>query len=385
MSSKKTRALKSNSGRAIFIKRFGKPLEEFASFKRATEGLGNRTYDAYRKILPHYFLFLDENPDFVIEQRKKDIISDDVTENERYERKTTAFLKGQLERGMSGGSTGIYLGRVQGFFTNNGKRLSLDMRKLKLPKARKRSKYSPSNDDVRLLFAKADCARDKLIVVLMYQNGPVPIDISLFKVGDYPSEPWVYFERSRSKTGEVWRGISTPDICDCMSAHLKVRGNVEVGEPLFVGREGPLNNEAISQILRELIAKAGLNSISGFKPTSLRDAFEDALVDAEVYPKIKKALMAHTSDIEHEYGGQKKLEEKLVEAMKKVYPLICLNDSRVGGSLVGLSLEDIDAVKELRANLPLYRKLADLAESKKLLYLDDPLLLEKLKQAGKLG
>jgi integrase len=365
--SKKTRLLKSSSGRAFFIKRFGKPLEEFSSFKRATEGLGARTFDAYRKILPHYFLFIDEDPDSVIVQRKKDIASDDVTENERYERKTTAFLKVQLANGISGGSTGVYLGRVQGFFANNGKRLSLDMRRLKLPKARKHRKYSPSNEDVRVLFSKADCARDRLIVALMYQNGPVPIDVSLLTVGDYPEVPWVYFERSRSKTGEIWRGISTPDVCECLRVYLNVRGNVKVGEPLFVGREGVLDNDAISQVIRELLLKVGFNNIKGFKPTSLRDAFEDALVDAETYVKVKEAFMGHTSDIQHEYGSQDKMEFRLVEAMKKVYPLVCLNDSYKSYPLAGFSVEDTEKVKKLLERFDDFMAVAELAKKGKIL------------------
>jgi hypothetical protein len=61
------------------------------------------------------------------------------------------------------------------------------MRKLKIPKARRSHKFSPNNEEVWGLFAVADCARDKLIVALMYQNGPAPVDVSLLCCGDYPT------------------------------------------------------------------------------------------------------------------------------------------------------------------------------------------------------
>src|ERR1035437_8619583 len=279
-------------------------------------------------MLPHFFLFIDEDPDSVIRQLKLDLLSDDDTEAERYERLTSSFVKDLVDRRkLAGNFVTNHLSRVQGFFANNGRRYGLVMRKMKIPKARRKHKFSPNNEQVRLLVAKADSARDKLIVAIMYQNGPAPIDISLLCCGDYPSESWVHFERSRSKTGEVWHGISTPAVCECLKIYLKVRGDYKPEDPLIIGREGPLNGKSVSTIVRALIVKADFGSIKGFKPTSLRDAFEDALVDSETYHKTKEALVGHVSNIEQEYGGYSKMVSHLTEAMKKAYPLICLNDA----------------------------------------------------------
>jgi len=364
------RALKDGTGRKLFLEKFGKPIEEYDCYKRAIEGLNKSTQRTYRRVLPYYFLFLGEDPDAVIANRKSDLTSFDVTDNERYERKTKAYIKTLVSKNLS---ISGHIGRIQGFFSNNSHRLSLDLRRLKYPKARKTRKFSPCNEDVRSLFAHADSARDKFIVAVIYQNGPAPVDVAALRVGDYPVEPWVYFEFSRSKTGEVWRGVSTPDVCDCLKAYVIVKkGKVmikkgKVGEPLLVGREGPLDNQGVSQVVRELIIKAGFGSVEGFKPTSLRDAFEDALCDAEIYSKVKEALMGHTSSIEHEYGSQDKMEFRLIEAMKKVYPLLCLNDSnRVDGSMVGLTKDDIDNVKELiHVNDPEHLKGEDKNKDKK--------------------
>jgi integrase len=329
-------------------------------------------------MFPYYFLFLNQDPDAVIAQRKKDLFSDDASDNERYERSTVAFLKSLTEnKSLAGKTVANHLARIQGFYTNNGKRLSLDMPRLRISKVRRTKKYSPSVEEVRQIFSKADCARDKLITALMAHNGPTPIDVSLLCVGDYPLEAWVYFERDRSKTGKIWRGVSTPDVCACLKDYLNVRGEVRVGERLFVGREGVLDSAGISQIVRELIVRAGFGSVKGFKPTSLRDFFEDALVDAEVYPKIKKALMAHTSDIEHEYGGQKKLEAKLVEAMKKVYPLICLNDSFK--NVNGFGGVDMAKFNEFLLHLDDFLLIKESIKNGELLDLNNPALTPKLK------
>jgi integrase len=339
------------TNRQQFREKFGKPIEEYDSIKRAVESIREVTRQTYYRVLPGYFLFLNENPDQVIENRRKDIGSKNYEEAENYERKTMAYANALLAKNHSGRGVQGVIGRVQGFFANNSRRYSLDMRRLKLPKARKVQKYSPSNEELRHLYTIADCSRDRLIVALMYQNGLSPIDVSLLNVGDLPAEEWAYYEKSRSKTGEIFRSVVTPDIAYELKTYLKIRGNPSKGTPLFVGRQGPLDNQAISGMISELIEKAGLGGNNGFKPTSLRDALEDALVEANVNHKIKEALMGHVSDIEHEYGGQNKLIINVVEAMKKAYPLLTLNGLTRISTDQQVSREELEAVKTENADL----------------------------------
>jgi len=342
---------KTPTSRQQFQQKFGKPIEDYDSIKRAVESIRDVTRQNYYRVLPSYFLFLNENPDQVIENRRKDIGSKNYEQAENYERKTMAFANTLLAKHHSGRGVQGVIGRVQGFFANNSRRYSLDMRRLKLPKARKVQKYSPTNEELRHLYTIADGSRDRLIIALMYQNGLAPVDVSLLNVGDLPSEEWAYYEKSRSKTGEIFRSVVTPDIAYELKVYLKIRGNPSKGESLFVGRQGPLDNQAISGILSELIEKAGLGGNNGFKPTSLRDALEDALVEANVNHKIKEALMGHVSDIEHEYGGQNKLIVNVVEAMKKAYPLLTLNGLTRISTESQVSKEEFEAMKTENADL----------------------------------
>lgn len=316
---------KKETSRIKFQEKFGKPIEEFDAIKRAVEALRETTTKNYYRVLPTYFIYLGEDPDQVIENRRKDIGSKNYEEAERYERRTMSYAQALLTRGHSGRAVQGFIGRIQGFFANNSRRYSLDMRRLKLPKARKFQKYSPSNEEIRHLYTLADSSRDKLILALMYQNGLSPVDVSNLKVGDLPQAEWGYYEKSRSKTGEVWHGIVTPDIAYELKTYLAIRGDPNKNEPLFLGSRGPLDNQAISRIIGDLIEKSELKDNSGFKPTSLRDAFEDALVESKVHQKIKECLMGHVSGIEHQYGGQNKLVAVCTEAMKKAYPYLTLN------------------------------------------------------------
>ena len=324
--------------RAEFISTFGRPIEEFDSMKRAVAGLSKASLVNYYNNLADYFLYLKENPDQVIVNRRKDLNSDDAEQEERYERQTKAYLKTLIEMGYAGRGIKGIKGRIGGFFKNNSKRYVLDISRLIIPKARKHKKYSPENPTVKRLYSFADSARDHLILLLMYQNGLPPIDVSELCVGDLPTEHWSYYEKSRSKTGEVWRGIVTPEI----SRELKIlveqleqdehfksycQNDTKKRKPLFWSREHhPMDNIAVSQMVKALITKSGLGEIEGFKPISLRDGFEDGLVDANINRKIKEAFMGHTSDIEHVYGGHNRMVTKLIEAMKSAYPFLALTD-----------------------------------------------------------
>lgn len=60
-----------NTYKYKFEQRFGKPIDEFTSFKIATETLSPKSVENYHKVLPAYFLFLDEDPDTVIAHRSQ--------------------------------------------------------------------------------------------------------------------------------------------------------------------------------------------------------------------------------------------------------------------------------------------------------------------------
>lgn len=365
------------SNKDLFLAKFGKPIEEFESVKNAVVTLSSATRQQYFDVLPRYFVFLGENPDDVIAQRKEDLKS--LSEN--YEKQTILYANFLKQKGISGKTIICQVGRVCGFFRNNHNRLALDLRgKLHVSKARKKPKYSPSNEDVRCMLSVVDSARDGFIVVFMYHTGANPVDVAALDVDDLPLKDWATFERSRSKTGEIWRGCVTPDVVSFLNQYLRIRSIIHSelvsngkspSKKLLLGRQGPLGSQDISSVIKNLICKAGLGDVRGFKPTSLRDAFEDALFDAEIYHKLKETLMGHVSKIEHQYGGQNRLDDRIVEAMKKVYPLICVSDSDLNHSgSFGLSAEDLEVVHELVKDKEVFRELAKLMREKKIQVID---------------
>lgn len=318
----------------------------------------------------------------MIKNRRAHIASANPEMEQYYERKTKAFINTMKERDMAGRGINSIVGRIQGFYTNNSKRYSLDLGRLRLPKARKTIKFSPDNAQVRELLSFAD-QRGRLIVTLFAHTGAAPVDISELKRGDLPLEPWVYHEKNRSKTQEVWRFVTTPDLVVELKAYLKMLGPGEASDLLFRSREGYLDSGGVSRVISDLIGKAGYGEIEGFSAKSFRDAFEDALVDANINHKVKESLMAHASGIEHQYGSQKKMEERLIEAMKQVYPFICLNDVlKNPAELAGFSVEDIEFIQMLRKRKDKILPVFDMLEAGELVNINDPELPKKLRDKG---
>jgi len=312
----------------LFEQKFGRPFEEFITVQNATEALKDRTKSNYHKDLPKFFLWLGENPDQVIANRKIHNKADDET-SDYYERKVRAYKK-MLEATQTGRSVAGQIGRIQGFFTNNSSKFSLDLGNLKYNEKRKEDKYSPDNAMCREIYSFCDSARDRLIVALAFQNGLAPVDIAENDYSNFPTEPFKYYLGCREKTGKIWHGVTTPEIAQEFVAYTKIRGDSFKSklnpEPLFKGREGFLDSAGISQILSTVIKKAGYDNIAGFSPKSFRDGFEDALVDAELPGKVKESMAGRVSAIDHQYGGQNRLAPRLEEAMQKAYKFLMLTE-----------------------------------------------------------
>ena len=312
------------SSRYLFIQKFGKDISEFDTIKNATEALSDKTKQSYYKELSNFFIWLNESPDQVIANRKIQYKVDDET-SDYYERKVRAYKK-MLEESMTGRTIAGRIGRIQGFFANNSSKFRLELGVMKYDKARRVEKFSPDNTIAREVYSFADSARDRLIIAFAYQCGLAPVDISELQCSKIPTEPFKYFQGSRSKTGEIWHGVTTPEIVQEFAAYKKIRGEPVNGEPLFKGREGYLDSAGISQIITILIKKAGYGDVAGFKPTAFRDGLEDALIEAGIPDKVKEAMMGHAGGIEAQYGGHKQFVARIEEAMQKAYKYLVLTE-----------------------------------------------------------
>jgi len=327
MTEPKKRKITKGSYKERFIQHFGKQIDEYISFKRSIAGLKNKTKFNYALFMSNFCLYLNEDPDTIINNRINDLSNKDIFERKNYERKIKDYIQ-ELETKKV--SVQPVLNVIGGFFKNNDDSLRIHLgNDVKYSKKRKLKKYGPTCEQVRKVLSVANCKRDEFIVVLAYHCGLTPKDISMFCIGDYPVEPWKYFINSRGKTGATWHGVSTPEGCRYLREYMVIRGGKK-GEPLLMGREGPLNEVAVAEVLSILIKRADLGHIDGFTAKSFRDGRFNALRTAEVDIQIREAMMGHTSNIYHQYGTDDELAKVVINAMEKVYPLIRLTDAIEG-------------------------------------------------------
>jgi len=196
----------------------------------------------------------------------------------------------------------------------------------------KKPKYVATRDDVRKLFECASSDQERLLVLLGYQNGFTFLDIVTLSIGAYPLEPWQPYVKHRDTLKDVFCCVSTPEIVQCMQAHLAVRGGAK-GESLFINEKGmPLNGVEVDEIFSAIVKRANTNNNSGsgewsgFVFESLREGFFDVLWH-RTCRDVYMDLMGENSDLWRELRNEKFKAEKfgdIVKVMQGVYPSLTL-------------------------------------------------------------
>jgi integrase len=156
------------------------------------------------------------------------------------------------------------------------------------------SKAVPGAKEAQAIMAKlvsfADSHRDRFIVMAAFQNGLSSSDLAALKIGDYPLEPWMGFETASGHVGKYRYGVSTPEACAYLAAYLEVREG-QNGEPLLIGKKGPLSVKEVNKVLKGIIHRAGLDKIRGFTAKCLHKGFEKTLNYAENYSQVADILL----------------------------------------------------------------------------------------------
>jgi hypothetical protein len=71
--------------------------------------------------------------------------------------------------------------------------------------------------------------------------------------------------------------------------------------------------------------------------------------------------------------------------MKKTYPLLCLNDvNRVSGPIEGFSPEELEKLKAVLGRYDEVMTIVNLVKEGKLVHVDDPELIPRLREEGKI-
>jgi site-specific recombinase XerD len=153
--------------------------------------IGNeRTIKNYKWEFPKFLEFANVEPKDIIQQRLEQLATTDQTKRRVWEDKYVEY-KHQLENaGLRKNTIKSYLRTVQSFFTNNNVNLVLSRNDTKVrPKNVADlvpTEWIPSNEEVRVLYRMAQNARDRAILLVLYQSGFSEVDEASMQIEEFP-------------------------------------------------------------------------------------------------------------------------------------------------------------------------------------------------------
>jgi len=174
----------------------------------------------------------------------------------------------------------------------------------------------------------------RVAFLFMYQNGLAPIDVSELRIEHLPVEPgmpeeFVFFQLWREKTDVPVFTCLSPEIVHDLKLMLRLEGCPKRGFLFHTssvdegGEFTRLREDVLSARIKEMAKILGPERYDDFQSKDLRDAFNVALLEADLKDEIKDVLMGHRRKGARAYSP---VAPRTIEReYRKVYELIKVN------------------------------------------------------------
>lgn len=289
-------------------------------------GKAEKTIKNYKSFYPEWLEFIGMTPTEQIEKRLKDLISQDKPTKEYFEGKLVEWKVELLKQFDSESSIRARLTTVRSFFSSNRLELHLSKNDLKIETTSKiiTKGWIPINEEIRVAYGLAD-VRNRALLLTLYHSGLSEIDVSSLNIVDFPelyeTEGHYYFQKQREKTTSLVATCLSAECIRDIQLMLKDRGSPKEGS-LFISAKGErLSTRYINIAMKGIFNKAFPNK--KFKTKSLRDAYNSALLRAELNDEIKDLLFGH-----QRRGAKKHYsfdETTIREAYDKAFKFLSIN------------------------------------------------------------
>jgi hypothetical protein len=196
---------------------------------------------------------------------------------------------------------------VMSFFSKSGVKLAFSRGELKINPSEKDKvevEWIPRNEDVRSLYRLAGSARNKAVLLTLYQSGFSEVDVANMKIETFPfyneKGDWtisitedLYRKQRREKTNQWQQTCISREALEEIRIMLQSRGYPKEGWLFASFRNEQLGVRGINDMLKAIV-KAGFNGKSKLWQTKhLRDAFMNALLQARLTQEVKDAMVGH--------------------------------------------------------------------------------------------
>jgi hypothetical protein len=217
--------------------------------------------------------------------------------------------------------------------------------------------WIPDNQQAKQIYQHGD-TRDRSLFLSLYQSGFSETDVSSLDLGDLPEirthEGHYQITLHREKTDVLQRTClseeAVHDIKEMLnerahSGELKPDSNGRT--PLFISQKGQrLTVRFINDAIKAMVEKTyGKDKAEEFKTKSLRDAYNDALLRANLTQEVKDTLFGHKrSGAKEKYAVSK---STIIDAYDKAFQFLSVNH----GTQARKDIETMrDQMRDMRDN-----------------------------------
>jgi site-specific recombinase XerC len=270
-----------------------------------------RTIENYRNEIPKFLEFVNMKPCDIVQQRVTHLATTDQTQRRIWEDKYVEYKHLLEGKGLRKNTIKSYLRTVSSFFSNNNVNLNLSRNDTKVTPNHKKdivpTQWTPSNEEVRVLYRMAKESRDRAILLTLYQSGFSEVDVSSMNIEEFPfydeKGDWkipitddLYHQRLRAKTNILQQTCISREALEEIRVMLQSRGYPKEGA-LFVSFRGqPLDVREINMAMKEIVKRAFNGKSKEWETKHLRDAFMNAVEKAKIPQKIADVMVGHKPD-----------------------------------------------------------------------------------------
>ena len=300
--------------------------------------VGERTQKNYRERYPKWLAFIGATPTEQFKKRVKDLQSTNPKERGYFEDKVIEFKNSLITQNYKASTVTCTLTPVLSYFSAHRVPLRFKRGELKV-EVRAEDKvvreWIPENQQVKQIYQHGDI-RDRSLLLVLYQSGFSETDVSSLSLEDLPNiretEGHYPITMHRQKTDVLQRTCISEEAVHDIKEMLKERENNnqlipdKSGKiPLFISQKGKrLTVRFINDSIKAMVTKTyGEEEAQKFKTKSLRDAYNDALLRANLTQEIKDTLFGHKRE-----GAREKYaisQQTIIDSYSKAFQYLSVN------------------------------------------------------------
>lgn len=312
--------------------------------------ISENTRNQYKATFPKWLAFIGMSPKEQILRRIKDLQSSNPKERGFFEDRVIEYGRMLATQNYKKNTIHNMVTPIQSFFSSH--RVKLSFRKgdlnFKTQKSEKViEKFAPTNEEIRAMYSLAN-VRDRSLILVLYQSGFSSIDTISLNIenikGIYDLNDHYFIQQHRQKTDSIQATCISAEAIHDIKAMLRERGSPKQGA-LFITPKGErLSTRFLNDAMKKLAKKSlPTERAKEFQTKSLRDAYNSALLEANLTQEVKDLLFGHKrTGAKSHYAYN---ENVIRNAYEKAFKFLTINHGtqarkdleRIETSLVGLS------------------------------------------------